>query len=382
MEISIINEKYNMNKNELKGLSPNSKKLKQYKESLVKLSQSQWEAAIGLMLGDASLQTQNGGKTYRLKFEWGEKSKVYLDHVYILFNEWTISEPHKKARVSPKGNEVINWGFQTISHEAFNSLAQLFINKKKIITTDLIKNHLTPRGLALPLIINMTLLIFMTAMIFNMSFEYTLYALSIVPFKTYTNADTLKDLVIQENKEKSGVYRWRHLITGKSYIGSSINLGRRFRDYFNYNFITHEKNKNMYIYRALLKHGYSHFKLEILEYCADEEVRAREQYYIDLLKPEYNLLQTAGSSLGFKHSEESLAKLRKHLAKLNAEKGFKVEVLDTKTNTTAVYDSAIKAAKALGCDKTTIMYQEKRQAKRGLEGSPMFKKRYVIKIIR
>lgn len=148
MEISIINEKYNMNKNELKGLSPNSKKLKQYKESLVKLSQSQWEAAIGLMLGDASLQTQNGGKTYRLKFEWGEKSKVYLDHVYILFNEWTISEPHKKARVSPKGNEVINWGFQTISHEAFNSLAQLFINKKKIITTDLIKNHLTPRGLA------------------------------------------------------------------------------------------------------------------------------------------------------------------------------------------------------------------------------------------
>jgi hypothetical protein len=30
-----------MNKNELKGLSPNSKKLRQYKESLVKLSQTQ-----------------------------------------------------------------------------------------------------------------------------------------------------------------------------------------------------------------------------------------------------------------------------------------------------------------------------------------------------
>jgi hypothetical protein len=138
--------------------------LKQYKESLVKLSQSQWEAAIGLMLGDASLQTQNGGKTYRLKFEWGEKSKVYLDHVYILFNEWTISEPHKKTRVSPKGNEVINWGFQTISHEAFNSLAQLFINKKKIITTDLIKNHLTPRGLAYWFITSL-LVIFIITMI-------------------------------------------------------------------------------------------------------------------------------------------------------------------------------------------------------------------------
>lgn len=96
----------------------------------------------------ASLQTQNGGKTYRMKFEWGEKSKRYLDHVYSLFGEWVLSEPHKKTRISPKGNEVINWGFQTISHVAFCSLAILFINKKKVIPADLIKNHLTPRGLA------------------------------------------------------------------------------------------------------------------------------------------------------------------------------------------------------------------------------------------
>lgn len=31
----------------------------------------------------------------------------------------------------------------------------------------------------------------------------------------------------------------------------------------------------------------------------------REQYYLDLLKPEY--FKVAGSSLGFKHSEESRA---------------------------------------------------------------------------
>jgi hypothetical protein len=36
---------------------------------LVCLTVEQWEASIGLMLGDASLQTQNEGKTYRLKFE-------------------------------------------------------------------------------------------------------------------------------------------------------------------------------------------------------------------------------------------------------------------------------------------------------------------------
>jgi len=152
-----------MNKNEIKGLGPNSKKLKDYKESLVKLSKIQQEAAVGLMLGDASIQSQNGGKTYRMKFEWGDRNKAYLDHVYKLFNEWVLSEPHKKVRVSPKGNTVVNWGFQSISHKAFNDLANLFISaprpttrsveweagsNKKSISANLIKKYLTPRGLA------------------------------------------------------------------------------------------------------------------------------------------------------------------------------------------------------------------------------------------
>ena len=52
--------------------------------------------------------------------------------------------------MSPNGNEIINWGFQTISHKAFNPLAYLFIsNTKKTVPDLLIKNHLTPRGLAL-----------------------------------------------------------------------------------------------------------------------------------------------------------------------------------------------------------------------------------------
>lgn len=136
-------------KDEVKNLGPNSNLLKQYKESLVKLSQEQWEAAIGLILGTASLQTQNNGKTFRMKFEWGAKHKIYLDYVFNLFDEWVLSEPHKKVRFSPKGNRVINWGFQTISHEAFNALAQLFLNQRtKSISIDLIKNHLTARGLA------------------------------------------------------------------------------------------------------------------------------------------------------------------------------------------------------------------------------------------
>ena len=84
-----------------------------------------------------------------MKFEWSDKTKPYLDHVYSLFDEWVLSSPHKKSRLSPKGNLVVNWGFQTISHEAFNPLAKLFLNtNKKGIPDSLVMNHLTGRGLA------------------------------------------------------------------------------------------------------------------------------------------------------------------------------------------------------------------------------------------
>jgi len=59
----------NIKKLSLKGLNPNSRLIREYKNSLEDLSRDQLEASIGLMLGDASLQTQNKGKTYRLKFE-------------------------------------------------------------------------------------------------------------------------------------------------------------------------------------------------------------------------------------------------------------------------------------------------------------------------
>ena len=88
-----------------------------------------------------------------------------------------------------------------------------------------------------------------------------------------------------------------------------MNLARRFTDYFNINYISDERY-NMLINKALLKHGYANFTVEILEYCKLDMLRSREQHFLDLLEPEYNMLKTAGSLLGFKHSEETIAKLK------------------------------------------------------------------------
>lgn len=64
------------------------------------------------------------------------------------------------------------------------------------------------------------------------------------------------------------------------------------------------------IYKALIKYGYSSFKLDILEYCDPSILIKREQYYLDSLNPEYNILKKAGSLTGFKHNEATIEVIR------------------------------------------------------------------------
>lgn len=90
-------------------------------------------------------------------------------------------------------------------------------------------------------------------------------------------------------------------------MGSSSNISTRLKQYININYLL--KNTRMLICKALLKNGYSKFELKILEYCYKTHVIKREQHYIDLLNPEYNILKIAGSTLGFRHSKETLAKM-------------------------------------------------------------------------
>jgi len=109
------------------------------------------------------------------------------------------------------------------------------------------------------------------------------------PVVVYANADLQKVDIIQENKSKSGIYRWINLVSGKTYIGSSVNLSRRLAEYYCYNHLA-DSNRNMAINRALLKYGYHNFQLEVLEYCDPSLLIEREQFYLDFFKPEYNIL--------------------------------------------------------------------------------------------
>jgi len=134
------------------------------------------------------------------------------------------------------------------------------------------------------------------------------FLLSVIPVVCYKNADALKKEVVRDNRRKSGVYRWINNINGKEYVGSSTDLLSRFYSYYSLKYL--EQQSTSLICKALLKYGHSAFTLEILEYCRADELVVREQFYLDLLDPEYNILKHAYSLLGFKHSEENLAKFK------------------------------------------------------------------------
>lgn len=125
---------------------------------------------------------------------------------------------------------------------------------------------------------------------------------------SYIDCDLEKVRILNENKDKAGVYCWINNINDKLYVGSSTNLRTRFYKYYS---IKNLSEKRTPIHNALLKYGYSNFSLVILEYInGNENPIKKEQYYLDLLKPEYNILETAGSSLGYKHSDETLKYFR------------------------------------------------------------------------
>jgi hypothetical protein len=103
---------------------------------------------------------------------------------------------------------------------------------------------------------------------------------------------------------------------------------------------------NSEIYNAILKYGISNFQLEILEYCNRDSLLHREQYYINTLKPNYNILKIAGSRLGFKCSAETILKLEL--------RGRATILYNTKNNVISKFNSIRAASRSISVNHVTL----------------------------
>lgn len=192
---------------------------------------------------------------------------------------------------------------------------------------------------------------------YPISFYSTDTCKPVVAVKSYGNADTMKRSMSLENKGKAGIYRWVNNINGKTYIGSSSNISKRLKNYYNLSCL---EKSNMTIYKALLKYGYSNFSFEILEYCDESIVLQKEQYYLDSLAPDYNILKTAGNSLGYKHSEVTKQKI----SEINQGKTFSEDTLKKisesvrgENNHFFGKNHSIESKEKMSQTKGTIIYQ-------------------------
>jgi group I intron endonuclease len=149
-----------------------------------------------------------------------------------------------------------------------------------------------------------------------------LYSLPMTVEKIYDNfhEQTTQDSIQKDLAGLSGVYAIRHNPSNKMYIGSSVDLRKRFLEHFK------GKSSNIHLQRAFKKSGHESFSFIIIEFVPsdislspaelDEKkiiLVSLEQKYLDLIPGKYNINPTAGSSLGVKRSEAT----KKLLSKIN-----------------------------------------------------------------
>lgn len=237
----------------------------------------------------------------------------------------------------------------------------------------------------------------------------------------YSDPANQRSKIREENNGKIGVYAWVNKINNKVYVGSGDPLYTRLSDYYQPWYLT--SRTNLYVIRAFNKYTMANFSLYILEYTDSESLIACEQNWINLIDPEYNTNPNAGSTKGYKHTDQALEKIRKlSLGRTHTEEvknlmsenrkginnpfygknhsaetieklkqiastrenspveGLEVEITDLETKTTFVYDSIRKAAISINSDIKTILRREKSQKEKGI--NTPYRKRYLISIKR
>jgi len=86
---------------------------------------------------------------------------------------------------------------------------------------------------------------------------------------------------------KSGVYAIINTISGDCYVGSSIDINRRFKAHISA--LRRGKHHSWELQRVVDIIGIDKFTFRVLEFCSYDELPVTEQHYMDELSPIYNI---------------------------------------------------------------------------------------------
>jgi group I intron endonuclease len=126
---------------------------------------------------------------------------------------------------------------------------------------------------------------------------------------------------------QSGIYGFKCLITNDLYIGSAINLEKRIKEHLK------GRKSNILLQRALHKYGLINFEIIIFETVNTLDLKTLlklEDEYLLKYKPAYNILTSAHSMLGYKHTDDAKLKMSLYNRKENHPLWGKTHNDDTK----------------------------------------------------
>src|SRR3989344_3608400 len=108
------------------------------KKRTIRMTARQRNIIVGTLLGDGHLETQDRGRTFRLKIEHSINQRGYVDWLYCELQPLIGSAPRQRTRVCrfPNGSTKVlsSYGFATYSLGAFRFYAQQFYaGGKKVI---------------------------------------------------------------------------------------------------------------------------------------------------------------------------------------------------------------------------------------------------------
>ena len=134
---------------------------------------------------------------------------------------------------------------------------------------------------------------------------------------------------------KSGIYLIKNIINKKVYIGSAVNIDKRWKEHKK--LLKQGKHHSIHLQQAWDKYGEQSFKFEVLEEVQKQEhLLSYEQVYLDYYKSYegdkgYNICKVAGSPLGLRRSEETKKKLSEAKTGIKFSEEHKQKLREAKT---------------------------------------------------
>lgn len=110
--------------------------------------------------------------------------------------------------------------------------------------------------------------------------------------------------------KKTGIYKIVNKINGKVYVGSSVNINKRWLEHVSY--LNRGVHHSIKLQRSYNKYGSEFFEMSIIELCSSCILIEREQYWIDELNSYhggYNATPKAHSTIGYVWTDEQRKKL-------------------------------------------------------------------------